>query len=256
MKIREIKKQARLIVSKNYKSFIFPVVLIIFSNLVTGISLYAFSNKADLFKTNSAFGYLFLGLYIAFRLVVYPISIFLLVKASVRIVTQDIHKNNNSALPFSFKDAVNVTLIWLIPNLLTVSYSVLDGIEYYTELPIEQVFVVLLAALVLLAILVYLEYKFFACNYYYSLHRGKVKDTIGFSFKLMKGKVLKYILLTLSFVHWHLLIVLLVMIVTKVFSMGEIPRLLLQPLGFGICFYLLPYEHAAYTIFIKNSLTK
>ena len=86
-----MKKQARRLLSKNYKLFLFPTILCIFSAFMLTVSLYAFFSDVNLFcKTLS------LCVFLVFQLIVSPISIFLLYKTSVRVVNEDTMQQHSS----------------------------------------------------------------------------------------------------------------------------------------------------------------
>ena len=245
--IREIKKQARLKLLNNYKFFLLPTIMYAFSNFVMVSSLYAFLNGNNLF-----FKMLFLCLFLSFQLFVLPISIFLLYKASVGVVNEDAEKSKTICSSVSFKDLGIIILIWLVPNVLDTVSELLDGAIEYQQLSKNITLPISLCTLIIMAVLIYLQYKYFACDYYYSLNKGTIKDTLRFSFGIMKGRFFKYLLLTLSFIHWYLLGGILSMIFAKLFGEIVFIKFALQSIGCGVYFYLLPYQYITYTLFIKN----
>ena len=245
--IREIKKQARLKLLNNYKLFLFPTIMYAFLSFVMVSSLYTFFNGNNLF-----FKVLFLCLFLSFQLFVLPISIFLLYKKSVAVVNDDTERRKTICSSVSFKDLGIITLIWLVPNVLNIVSEISDGIIEYQQLSKNITLPISLCTLIVMAFLFYLEYKYFACYYYYSLNKGTIKDTLRFSFGIMKGRFFKYLLLTLSFIHWYLLGGILSMIFSKLFGEIVFIKFALQSIGCGVYFYLLPYQYIAYTLFIKN----
>jgi len=245
--IREIKKQARLKLLNNYKFFLLPTIMYAFSNFVMVSSLYAFFNGNNLF-----FEILFLSLFLSFQLFVLPISIFLLYKTSVGAVNEDTEKCKTICSSVSFKDLGIITFIWLVPNVLDIVSEMLDGVIEYQQLSKNSMLPISLCSLIVMAFLMYLEYKYFACDYYYSLNKGTIKETLQFSFGIMKGRFFKYLLLTLSFIPWYLLGGILSLIFTKFFGETVFIKVALQSIGCGVYFYLLPYQYITYTLFIKN----
>lgn len=245
--IREIKKQARLRLSKNYKLFLLPTIMYVFSNFVMISSLHAFFNGNNLFCK-----ILFLCLFLSFQLFVFPISIFLLYKTSVGVVNEDTENSKTICSSVSFKDLGIITVIWLVPNVLKIISEMLDGVIEYQQLSKNITLPISLCTLIIMTVFIYLEYKYFACDYYYSLNKGTITDTLRFSFGIMKGRFFKYLLLTLSFIHWYLLGGILSMIFAKLFGEIVFIKFALPSIGCGVYFYLLPYEHIAYTLFIKN----
>ena len=250
--IREIKKQARLKLLNNYKLFSIPTILYVFSNFVMMSSLYAFYNQESLFVGNLFFETLFLCLFLFFKLFVLPISIFLLFKTSVKVVNEGLENSKPIYPSSSFKDFGIITLIWLVPNILDAANEIFDGVIEYSQISMNSTLLISLSVLIIKAFLIYLEYKYFACYYYYSLSKGTIKETLRFSFGIMKDRFFKYLLLTLSFIHWYLLGGILSMIFAKLFGEIVFIKFALQSIGCGVYFYLLPYQYIAYTLFIKN----
>lgn len=245
--IREIKKQARLILSKNYKLFLLPTIMYVFSNFILPSSLYSFFYGDNLFCK-----LLFLCLSLAFQLFVLPIAIFLLYKISVGVVNQDIEESKTFCLSVTIKDLGIITLIWILPNILDFVSEMLDGVVEYQQLSQNITLPISLCNLLVVAFLIYLEYKYFACDYYYSLNKGTIMETLLFSFGTMKGRFFKYLLLTLSFIPWYLFGAVLSLIFTKLLGETVFIKFALHSIGCGVYFYLLPYQYIAYTLFIKN----
>ncbi len=188
----------------------------------------------------------------SFQLFVLPISIFLLYKASVGVVNEDAEKSKTICSSVSFKDLGIIILIWLVPNVLDIASELLDGAIEYQQLSKNITLPISLCTLIIMAVFIYLQYKYFACDYYYSLNKVTIKDTLRFSFGIMKGRFFKYLLLTLSFIYWYLLGGILSMIFAKLFGEVVFIKFALQSIGCGVYFYLLPYQYITYTLFIKN----
>ena len=247
-----MKKQARRLLSKNYKLFLFPTILCIFSAFMLTVSLYAFFSDVNLFcKTLS------LCVFLVFQLIVLPISKFLLYKTSVRVVNDDIEKSKMFSRNTSFKDLVMIAFIWLVPNVLDIVSEMLDGVKEYWQLPSNITLSILLTDLIVLVFLEYLAYKYFACDYYYSLNKGTIKDTLRFSFGIMKGRFFEQLLLTLSFFHLYLIGAILTgaicsLIITKLLDEIIFIKFAIFSIGGGIYFYLVPYEYITRTLYIKE----
>jgi uncharacterized membrane protein len=248
--IREFKKQARMILFKNYKLFILPVLLCLFSNFAA-VNLF----RIAFTQPNSLFKYLCFGLWLLFPLIFSPVSTFLLFKVSAQLANGYEGKDKSLFSDVSFRDVVKICLIWITPNLLNTVNSLFDGLIGYCVLPEHITISISFFSLIFVTILFYFAYKYFACDYYYALNRGTAKETIDFSFKLMKNKFLKYILITLSFIAWYILSAILISVFSKLFDMSDFYMSLLKTTWCGIYFYIKPYECITYSLFIKNNCT-
>lgn len=237
--IRELKKQARGIVLKNYKQFFLPVLLYIFAD---GTATFFWQTFSDL-SSSGAVRYVFAGGSLLLRLVALPLLLYWTVFVSARLM----NKAKVSTSAFSLKDAAKVVVISFAPNvtecLLTAANAVLRGTAGMVGIALSSLMIVSLVT----------EYVFFACNYHYALHRGTVRQTVTFSYLGMRGNFSSFLLLILSFILWDILAAVLSLAV--LFWLPSVPtvgKCLLTAAGCGVNFYLLPYRHATYTLFVKN----
>lgn len=247
--IREIKKQARLILSKNYKLFLLPTILCLFSGVATYCSFYLFYNSDSVFKINSPLKYVCLGVYLIFLLCVTPVFDFLIVKTAVSQVSEQTDSDKFADTSIKVKDVLKIILISLIPALLKAVRALLGGLAMTSiNFALIRLFVDGYG--------IYLSYKFFACDYFFALKRTTVKDAFRFSFKTMNKKFLKYSLMIWSFALWYLAILILTLLFSTISNLSDFYRNLLTTVGYGIRLYLIPYEYITYILFVKKIHTE
>ncbi len=249
--VREIKRQARSILLKNYKLFLLPTVLCIFANFVAGLLDFPFDNETAL-KTNFVVENILHGMFLAFSTCLFSLSVFFIFKVAVPLVDEETYHERSGGPHYLLKDMITIIIIHLIPNMLNVMRSLLDGFIEHHEVTESVSFVISFISFVFGAILLYLDYKFFACHYYYVLKRDTIKHTIALSFATMKKTVWKYFLLTFSFAPWYIAVIVLAQLFSNIFDISDFGKNILFSSGCGLYLYLLPYEYTAYSLFIKR----
>lgn len=122
---------------------------------------------------------------------------------------------------------------------------------------------------ILKVINIYINYKFFLCNYHFALAGSSTKETIYISFKTMNLKALKCLFLSLLVLPWMLLNILINFLVryTVAFVKAEIKSEyfnienigydmpivdLLNVFWFGFGFFVIPYAYAISFSFLEN----
>lgn len=250
--IREMKKQARSLVFKNFKLFLLPVLLYSFSGFAASGSLYLFFHGEEIFKTSIFTGILLLGLFLIFGLCVSPLSVFLLFKAAVPLVNEKTRQDKQVVSPWLFKDIVKVVVIQLIPSLWHTMRSFLDSFTEQQNVSQRDEVVFSVIVFLLFISSEYLSYKFFACNYHYVLKRDSIKSTLAFSFKTMQNTFLKYIVLRSSFLLWYLLGIVLAVVFSNALHISDFYARLLLSTGCGVYLYVWPYEYTTNALFIKR----
>lgn len=250
--IREIKKQARQILLKNYTSFLLPTFLYIFANFVKTVSLSVFFGSGNLLKVDSMQTFVSFAIYLIFQLFISPLSVFLIFKTTLGIVDETAESGRLLWHRVTFNEVAKIGLIWLIPNMLRVVYSLLDGVFGFDLFHESTQVAFAFGSLLFSLLIIYSQYKFLACHYYFALNQGKAAEIVGRSFKTMKGALLKYLLVDLSFFHWYLLAGVLALIFTKLFSTNGLLQNALISLGWGVYLLLVPYVNIFYTLFVKR----
>ncbi len=249
--IRETKKQAKGILVANYTLFVFPVVLYMLSNGLMAGAYYAYSHKETIFQNPSLWGTAFLLLYMAFQFVVMPTSVFLFYKIAVGLVNGEAADKKKMRPLVSLGEIGCLSLLWLLPSALNIVSAM--STEMLGEQPLSET-VSLWIRLLLSLFSIYVQYKYFACNYHFSLFKGNMAENLRFSFELMRRKFGQYLLLIFSFILWYLLIGVLGVVLTNLFNGNELAQILLRSTGCGVYFYVLPYQYITYTLFIKNTV--
>lgn len=269
--ISEIKKQAWEIRSLNYKKFL-PTLF-----------LYIAVNAAVYFLTNelSPFGVLsdlhvdlqilVLVVFLLLELAAIPIINTVLIKICLDCVNCSVA--DTSVKKFLSKQNIKkIILINLIQSIFNIFYvtATLPQWAYlnFLGLRIDSITRFFMAFLNL-----YISYRFLICRYIFIQYGGSARDTLSGSFKLMRWKFFKYLLLSLSFIPWILLFML-PMLLTKlastlferIINFGlpysstvslSIPtKAVIAGIAIVMILFLVPYMYLAEVLFIRNSLSE
>ena len=247
---KNIKLQARNVVSKKYRSF-FPVVLLYEFAGIINLCLWnfgfdqIFSNESNFLQTSI---FVFLCIFIQF--LVLPVLVIAIFKIGV-CLTQG--SSFEIKLLLSFNNVLKIVLINLAPNIFLVLNSLLKCFKRYFD---ESIFYFLIF-FTLQTIIYIIKYKFFVCNYYFAANESSVKETLTLSFNAIKGMFFRYIVYDFSFILWDLSIIMLFFLMSILNILHPSFKYLqfLIPSGFGIMFYYRPYRFIVDLLFSKNLLS-
>ena len=246
--IKNCKLEARILLLKNYRLFLFPSILLMCLNAISHMILIEYVNSILYFSTARLLHYILLFLFFIIELVFIPIAIVRLFQASANVVQGVENSVSISRKKTKFRNIIKIFLINLVPRASIVIYNIGDSMNTYIY--DSDVFNVILFALSILIWI--LEYKFFACNYHFVTNKDTVSNTLHSSFSTMKKRFRNYFILSLSFLVWELLAVgiyIALLLLTGNFK-GEYTYLsVLLTFGCGIYFYVLPYKYLTYYIF-------
>ena len=154
--------------------------------------------------------------------------------------------------PISIKKIVKINFF---PRLLYCLIQMFSSENFYfnlNEIPISPI-----AAFIAL----FINYKFFAANYYVAISDCSAKNAIYISCDIMKNRFLQYLIFLLSFMGW-ICIAVLIRIILEIIITGDLyffsknyylPYLeALRSLGYGINFFLLPYMYISQSLFLNS----
>lgn len=261
--IKELKKQAKEIFMPNYKKFLLPAFLIMAFDALNYLIINEFTYFGRLDSSISRVTVLLIFLLSEFVLL--PVSMVLLFRVSVFLRCPD---NKGGDIKTDIKNFLNlknvrsIVLINLIPQALKALYYInkatfswlniynLDGIPL----------------LVLMLIIIFADYKFFICNYYFALTESPVKQTVTVSFKTMKSQFIKSTLLEFSFLNWQLLstgIYIFLKYLIRYDGTYQVIPIISQYTPYlnafckfwcGLGFYVVPYMYITISLFAQNLL--
>ena len=247
---REIKREARKIIFKNYKYFLLPVILHIFASCVS-VSCFYFIFYNDGFKNwaTPLFYFLILSLLIS-RFFLLPLADFLLFNTSALAAN-----NKPIKFSFSFSKLCKIVLINLPLIIFGIIELGLDGLSK-TALYADYGLPILFLSTLINVCLVYFEYKLFAAFYHFALNSGTAKESVDFSFNLMHKKFWLTVVLGFSVILWYLLIIALGVVFIKLPNINELLRICLVSINYGINLIFLPYLYTVHSVFIKKQIEK
>lgn len=249
---KEIKAEARKTLFQNYKFLIIPSLLFMVSNFTNKIilnyftSLFWWSDLTDFSRLVALLSFVF------FEFVMVPFSLALLYK-SIILVTKSLTNSKEHLRSFiNLSNAKRIILINFLPR-LTASFLDVNG----SKISAFNIFKIDGLPLILLSIVAFfISYKFYACNYYFALTEASVKQTISASFKIMRKNLLKWILLSLSFIGWIFLQVAIALLIKLIFGGGLKAYTpftdSLGSFGYGVDLYFIPYLYLTIYGFLKE----
>ena len=250
---KEIKEEARKMLFQNHKFLIIPSLLFMVSNFANQIilnyftSLFWWSDLSDLSRLAALLFFVF------FEFVMVPFSLALLYKSIILVTVSSTNFRKDLRNFINASSIKRIILINLIPR-FTASFLDVNR----SKISAFNIFKIDGWPLILLSIIAFfISYKFYACNYYFALTEATVKQTISESFKIMRKNLLKWILLSLSFIAWIFLEVVIVISLKLIFGGGLnaytpfIDSLGLS-FGYGVDLYLIPYLYLTIYGFLKK----
>ena len=193
------------------------------------------------------------------ELVAIPVAICLVFKAGILLSESERDNFTDRLLKFlNVRNISQIVLINLLPRFINNVFLGIYGnkLNALNILPYSVLF-----KLAVYVLLIYIDYKFFAANYYFVLNESSANEAISSSFARMSKNYFKYLGLTFSFFLWFLLEMIIyytikVLIVGDFHSVSDVfmPKYeILNLFGFGIEFFLTPYVYLSYSNFIKGN---
>ncbi len=211
--IKEIKVKAKSTLISNFRIFVLPTFAYMCSIALQFIFAEAFGlgEWQEILSVNETEDFLWLvpALFVS-TFVFMPVTLTVMYKVGILLLDGNTENINESIKKFlTLSNIKQIILINFIPGLVHLIYMLIkvEGfvIWYLPFLIPQEAFLV--AKLILSSIAVYVNYKFFICNYYFAKNEAPAKETILCSFETMKRfKIfIKEELLQLSFILWQLL---------------------------------------------------
>jgi hypothetical protein len=247
---REIKKEARKILFKNYKYFIFPTILHILTNCIISACCYFIFYNDGLKNWATPQFWLWILFFLLAYCVVLPLAKYLLFKVPAMALN-----NIPIKFEFSFSKLIKVILIYLPLIIFGFISLFLDGLAE-SELYANYGLMILFFSALINIFEIYFEYKLFAAFYHFALNEGTAKETIEFSYNLMHKKFWLTVFLSISLVLWLVIAFALGIIIIKLPGMNDLLRMCLASANYGVNFIFLPYLHAVRSVFIKKQIEK
>lgn len=247
---KEIKKEARKILFKNYKYFLFPTILHILTSCIISTCCYFIFYNDGLTKWATPQFYFFILAVLISQFVFLPLAEYLLFKVSALAV-------NSKPIKFTFNFSKLLKLVSI--NLPLIIFGIiklcLDGLSN-NALYMDYGLLILFLSNLIIVCLAYFEYKLFAAFYYLALNGGTAKESVDFSFNLMHKKFWLTVVLGLSLTIWYVLIIALGVVFVKFPNVNELLRICLASTNYGINLIFLPYLCAIHSVFIKKQIEK
>lgn len=253
---KTIKKQAKNILFNNYKHLIMPTLLLSVLNAVNLLILNyltiipIWSDLLDFVRL------IIILLFLLIQFIGIPLAFSLLYKTSICLISGDDNLKKSIKNFFNAANIRKIFLINLIPRLFEIISDTNDAtISAFNILKLDKtvLFIIVLAGVII-------NYKLFASNYYFALTESSALDSLKVSFKTMKGKFGRYILLLFSFVFWDMAIVIVHILVKMVIcghSAGAYTPFLdifATAFGYGGNLFLTPYIYLTFSLFLSDLL--
>lgn len=211
--IKEIKVKAKSTLISNFRIFVLPTFAHMCSIALQFIFAEAFGlgEWQEILSVNETEDFLWLvpALFVS-KFVFMPVTLAVMYKVGILLLDGNTENINESIKKFlTLSNIKQIILINFIPGLVHLIYMLIkvEGfvIWYLPFLIPQEAFLV--AKLILSSMVIYVNYKFFICNYYFAKNEAPAKETILCSFEAMKRfKIfIKEELLQLSFILWQLL---------------------------------------------------
>ena len=211
--IKEIKVKAKSTLISNFRIFVLPTFAYMCSIALQFIFADAlgFGKWQEILSVNGTADIIgiILALFIS-TFVLMPITLAVTYKVCVLLLDGETENIKESIKKFLTSSNIKqIILINFIPQLVHLIYVLIkvEGfVVWYLPFLIPQE-AFLVAKFILSSMAIYVNYKFFICNYYFAKNEAPAKETILCSFEAMKRfKIfIKEELLQLSFILWQLL---------------------------------------------------
>ncbi len=245
---REIKKEARKILFKNYKYFIFPTILHILTNCIISTCCYFIFYNDSLKNWITPQFWLCVLLLFFVYCVLLPMAKYLLFKVPAMALN-----NIPIKFEFSFSKLIKVILIYLPLIIFGFISLFLDGLAE-SELYSNYGLMILFFSALITAFQIYFEYKLYAAFYHLALNEGTAKETIDFSYNLMHKKFWLTVFLGFSLILWYVIVIILGIVIVKLPGMNDLLRVCLASTNYGVNLCFLPYLYAVRSVFIKKQI--
>ncbi|MGN0493439.1 MAG: hypothetical protein ACI4F7_07305 [Acutalibacteraceae bacterium] len=269
--IREIKKQAWEIRSLNYKKFLPPLLLYIAANAAVYFLTKELSPFGILSDLHIDLQILALAVFLLLELAAIPIITTVLIKICLDCINCPVA--DTSVKKFLNKQNVKrIILINLIQNIFNIFY-VTATLPQWAYLNIFGLKLGNIENLFLTLLNLYISYRFLICKYIFIQYGGSVRETLSASFKVMRWKFFKYLLLSLSFIPWIMLFVMPMFLVvlagwlfesfinfglaySSTVSLSIPTKAVFAGIAIAMILFLTPYMYLAEVLFIRNSLSE
>lgn len=251
------KKLAKAHLISNYKYYFTTTLLFLTLNSLSYLLLNVGTNIVFWINFNVFLKIFILGILILVEFVFIPLCLIGIIKSNFLLSdTQEKSAVFNPKDKLSFNSIWNIILINFVPRFINLVTKI--GAIDFSCLNIVKPNSIILCLMSLIS--VFLNYKWFAANFFFVKCRYSAITSIKSSINLMKRQFLKYIGLSLSFGLWYIIIAVLIFII-KIIIYGKSILLgnLYTPVfdafslfGVGISFYLFPYVKLTDLYFIEE----
>lgn len=254
---KKSKRLAKSHLISNYKYYFTPTFIFLILNSLSYLLLNVGTNIVFWINFNVFFKILILVSLFVIEFVFIPLCLASIIKLNFSLsdVQEKIGAHNSTKIS-SFNNIWNIILINFVPNLINVLTKI--GAIDFSCLNIIKPNPMVLCLMSLTS--VFINYKWFAANYFFVKYRYSFITSMKYSVNLMKRKLLKYFGLSLSFGLWYIIIAVLIYVI-KIMIYGKSIFLgnLYTPefdafnlFGAGISFYLFPYVKLTDIYFIEE----
>ncbi|MBQ8203798.1 MAG: hypothetical protein IJZ75_05905 [Clostridia bacterium] len=273
---KPIKNKAFGIAKSRFKIFFIPSFAYMLSLALQFMfgEAFGFGEWNNIFLAKGAIGYLWVvPAFLISTFVLIPITLAVMFRVCITLINGEHKKVDDSIIKFlSLTNIKQIILINLVPQFIGMIrslYSVKGLVATYIPyLANEDTYQIV--KLVILAIYIYVTYKFFICNYYFAKTETPAKETVLYSFEIMKKFriFIKEELLKLSFILWEFFALMLYWIF-KILSINveshgasvapavllaqEVPQLdVLYIFRCGLGFFIYPFMLLSFSLFIEE----
>ncbi len=237
----KIKSKAKAVLFKNYRKFFLPILLyelfLILSNLIFTFDL------------SAKFSFLILFLFVI-HIFALPFLTFLCFKKAF-ILDNGIQESTAIKSFLTTDNLIKIAFISFVPSIVGLAVSFIN----YFKPTFENNGIYYLLNFSLFFLVFYSEFKFLATGFLFVTSKLSVGETITNSFKTMKSKFWNYVLYTLSFILWDLLLITIIVIGTLIFKSlklsSEYSQLFVSS-GFGFMFFYRPYKFLCDFFYIES----
>ena len=242
----KIKSKAKAVLFKNYSQFFIPILLyelfLIASNLIFSFGLPA---KLGFFATT-----FFILLLFIINIFALPFLTFLCFKKVVWLIN-DMQESTTIKSFLTTNNFIKIAFVSFVPSILGLASSFINYLKptfvnsnIYSFLNFSLFFLVF-----------YFEFKFLATGFLFVTSNLSVSEIITNSFKTMKSRFWNYVLYTLSFILWDLLLTAIIIIgilILKSLKLSSEYSQLLVSSGFGFMLFYRPYRFLCDFFYAEN----
>lgn len=246
--IKSIKKDRKKFIQKNYFKIVLPLLIFMISNSITYLIWNYFMMDSTV-SCSDWFIFFCLITILFLQFAVCPVTIVWFYKTYL-LISKNQEKSAIKALGFLKEKGIfkNIIKLNFLPSLCNVSMLIFSNsnIVYHTK---NYILLFICCFLKL-----FVNYKLFICNYYFSVSNKNTRNILNFSFSIMKNNFKTFFAFYISFAGWFILTLILKLILKSIclgelFSIGMLLSLKIYTpflnsfaaFFYGIGFYLFPY---------------